>query len=67
MTRRGPEGEVLRTFVIITTDANALMAPIHGRMPAILEEADCGSSAGCAHRASKISVLHAICLSQGVA
>ncbi len=27
-------------FSMITTDANALMAPIHDRMPAILEEGD---------------------------
>ncbi|HET8700820.1 MAG TPA: SOS response-associated peptidase [Nitrococcus sp.] len=37
---RGEGGEVLRTFAIITTDANRLMAPIHNRMPVILEEAD---------------------------
>ena len=30
-------GEWQRTFTIITTGANALMAPIHDRMPAILE------------------------------
>lgn len=35
-----PEGEVIYTCCIITTDANALMAPIHNRMPVILESAD---------------------------
>lgn len=34
---RGPDGGVLRTFAIITTAANTLMAPIHNRMPVILE------------------------------
>jgi len=29
-------GEWLRTFVIITTDANELVAEIHDRMPVII-------------------------------
>jgi putative SOS response-associated peptidase YedK len=29
-------GEIIRTYCIITTQANALMAPIHDRMPVIL-------------------------------
>ena len=33
---RSPEGEVVRTFAIITVPANELMVPIHDRMPAIL-------------------------------
>ncbi len=37
---RGEGGEVLRTFAIITTDANQLLAHIHNRMPVIVEEAD---------------------------
>jgi putative SOS response-associated peptidase YedK len=37
---RWPSGEVSRTFAIITTDANELMAPIHNRMPVILEPGD---------------------------
>jgi putative SOS response-associated peptidase YedK len=33
----GPrEGECVRTFAVITTDANALVAEIHERMPAML-------------------------------
>jgi putative SOS response-associated peptidase YedK len=37
---RDPEsGESLRTCTIITTDANALVAPVHDRMPVILPRA----------------------------
>ena len=32
-----PDGTVLRTFTIITIDANAMMAELHDRMPVILE------------------------------
>jgi hypothetical protein len=40
---RSPEGEVLRTFTILTTAANSDMAQLHNRMPVILEEEDwCG-------------------------
>ena len=35
-----PRGEILRTFAIITTDANAEMAALHDRMPVILEPED---------------------------
>ena len=35
---RDAAGEVLRTFTILTTAANADMAPVHNRMPVILEE-----------------------------
>ena len=37
---RGPGGEVIRSFAIIVTAANATMAPIHDRMPVIVEPAD---------------------------
>ncbi len=37
---RSPEGEVVRTFAILTTAANALMSRLHDRMPVVLEEAD---------------------------
>jgi putative SOS response-associated peptidase YedK len=37
---RSGEGEILRTFAIVTTDANATMATIHPRMPVVLEPAD---------------------------
>ena len=37
---RGEGGEVIRSFAIITTDANHLMAHVHSRMPVIVEEAD---------------------------
>jgi putative SOS response-associated peptidase YedK len=37
---RGPDGSVLRSFVIVTTTANATLRPLHERMPVVLEEAD---------------------------
>jgi putative SOS response-associated peptidase YedK len=37
---RSPEGEVLRSFAIIVTAANATMAQIHDRMPVIVERPD---------------------------
>jgi putative SOS response-associated peptidase YedK len=39
-TWKMPNGQELRTCVIITTAANDLAAPIHNRMPAILSKAD---------------------------
>lgn len=35
---RGANGEELHTYTIVTTQANELMAPIHDRMPVILEK-----------------------------
>ena len=35
--RRSPEGDVVRSFAILTTSANATMAALHERMPVILE------------------------------
>jgi putative SOS response-associated peptidase YedK len=37
---RSPEGEVLRSFTIVTTTANATLRPLHERMPVVLEAAD---------------------------
>lgn len=36
----GPAGDELRTFTILTTDANAFMKPYHDRMPVILHPDD---------------------------
>lgn len=33
---RSPDGEQVRSFTIITTEANELLAPLHDRMPVIL-------------------------------
>lgn len=33
---KGPEGAGIDSFAIITTEANAIMAPVHDRMPVIL-------------------------------
>lgn len=37
---RGAEGDVVRSFAIIVSEANAQVAPIHGRMPVIIEPED---------------------------
>jgi putative SOS response-associated peptidase YedK len=37
---RRPDGEIERTYCIITTEANALLAPIHDRMLIVLEKQD---------------------------
>lgn len=37
---RTPEGEIVRSFCVITTSPNAIMAPIHDRMPVILAPQD---------------------------
>jgi putative SOS response-associated peptidase YedK len=37
---KAPDAEIVRTFAIITTDANADMAELHDRTPVILEPAD---------------------------
>jgi len=34
---RSPEGEWVRSFAIVTTAANRLLAPVHDRMPVILD------------------------------
>jgi putative SOS response-associated peptidase YedK len=36
----GDDGEPLDTFTILTTDANATVAPTHDRMPVIVEPAN---------------------------
>lgn len=40
---KDPAGEVVRSFTIITTTANDTLAPIHDRMPVVLEQDDWGS------------------------
>ena len=37
---RWPAGKITRTYCIITTEPNALLAPIHDRMLVVLEKAD---------------------------
>jgi putative SOS response-associated peptidase YedK len=37
---KSPEGKTVETFAILTTEANALMRPIHDRMPVILRKED---------------------------
>jgi putative SOS response-associated peptidase YedK len=38
--KRPETGEMVETYTVITTEANAFMAPIHDRMPVILGERD---------------------------
>jgi putative SOS response-associated peptidase YedK len=37
---KSPEGTIIESFSIITTEANSFMKPIHNRMPVILNPAD---------------------------
>jgi putative SOS response-associated peptidase YedK len=37
---RGTDGTVMRTFTIMTTNANATLRPLHERMPVVLEPPD---------------------------
>ena len=37
---RGADGSVMRTFTIVTTNANTILRPLHERMPVILEPVD---------------------------
>jgi putative SOS response-associated peptidase YedK len=39
-TWKAPSGNDMKTFTIITTEANALLAAIHDRMPVILDKKD---------------------------
>ena len=37
---RGPDGAIIRSFVIVTTGANEALQPLHERMPLVLEPPD---------------------------
>jgi putative SOS response-associated peptidase YedK len=37
---RGPDGAVVRSYAVITTEANELVAPLHDRMPAVIPPAE---------------------------
>ncbi len=37
---RAPDGQIIRTFSVVTTAANEIMAPIHDRMPVIIGTED---------------------------
>jgi putative SOS response-associated peptidase YedK len=42
-TWRGPDGDKVGSFAIITTSPNGVIAPIHDRMPVVLPEASHGA------------------------
>ena len=35
-----PDGRLLRTYTVVTTEPNEVLAPIHNRMPAMLSDRD---------------------------
>jgi hypothetical protein len=37
---RKPDGRILKSYTVITTEPNELLAPVHNRMPAILNDSD---------------------------
>ena len=37
---RKPDGGILKSYTIVTTEPNELLAPVHNRMPAILNDKD---------------------------
>jgi len=39
-TWKKPDGQTLRTYTIVTTDANEMLAPVHNRMPAMLGDSN---------------------------
>jgi putative SOS response-associated peptidase YedK len=41
-----PAGETIKSFAIITTRANALLAPLHDRMPVVIAPGCCGDWLG---------------------
>jgi putative SOS response-associated peptidase YedK len=43
---RSPAGETIKSFAIITTTANALLTPVHGRMPVVIPPACWGDWLG---------------------
>jgi putative SOS response-associated peptidase YedK len=57
-SKRLEDGAVLRSFTILTTEANALLRPLHARMPVIVAPADYGTWLGDA--AADESALHAL-------
>jgi hypothetical protein len=38
--RREPDGGILKSYTVITTQPNELLAPVHNQMPAILNDSD---------------------------
>ncbi len=54
---QAPDGTPLETAAIITTDANALVRPVHDRMPVILQPADYATWLGAQTSAEDLKAL----------
>lgn len=54
---QAPDGTPLETATIITTDANALLRPVHDRMPVILQPADFAAWLGAQTKAEDLKAL----------
>ena len=54
---QAPDGTPLETATLITTDANALMRPVHDRMPVILQPADYAAWLGAQTKAEDLKAL----------
>lgn len=54
---QAPDGTPLETATIITTDANALVRPVHDRMPVILQPADYAAWLGAQTKAEDLKAL----------
>lgn len=57
----GPDGTVIESFTIITTDANDLVRPFHNRMPVVLQPEDYGTWLNPAATPEQLKALFAPC------
>ena len=55
---RSPDGQQIESGAIVTTDANGIVAPVHGRMPVILPKDDWDRWLGSARGRELLDLLH---------
>ncbi len=55
---RAPDGALLETCAVVTTESNALMRPIHHRMPVMLDADDCRAWLAPSEPAALQALLH---------